>query len=178
MATSQKQIDANRRNAQKSTGARTDEGKAKTRLNALRDGLTGQVITLSDEERPIFEKLKAELIADLAPKTVMELKLAGSIAWDTWRLDHLRAIEMNVYALGTETNDTVIDCDDVQIQTAMSAAVTFKQESHDFALRSIYEQRMNRSLHKNLATLLKLQAERKAAYKRLSSRGSDPRQIQ
>ena len=165
MATSQKQINANRRNAQHSTGATSDAGKAKTRLNAKRDGLTGQVITLSDEERPIFEQLKAELIADLAPKTVMELKLASSIAWDTWRLDHLRAIEMNVYALGTENNDIVIDCDDVRIQTAMSAAITFKEESHQFALRSIYEQRMNRSMHKNLATLRQLQAERKAANK-------------
>ena len=165
MATSQKQIDANRRNAQKSTGARSAEGKSITRLNAKRDGLTGQVITLSDEDRPIFEKLKAELIADLAPKTVMELKLASSIAWDTWRLDHLRAIEMNVYAMGTGNHDTVINCEDVRVQTAMSDALTFKEESHQFALRSIYEQRMNRSLHKNLATLLKLQAERKAAYK-------------
>lgn len=51
-----------------------------SRLNARRDGLTGQVITLSEEELPTFEKLKAELIADLPPETVMKHKLAGSIA--------------------------------------------------------------------------------------------------
>jgi hypothetical protein len=108
---SQKQIDANRRNAQKSTGPRTIEGLAKTRLNAMRDGITGQITTLSEEDRPVFEKLKAELIADLAPKTVMELKLASSIAWDTWRLDHLRSVEMSMYALGATNPETTVDCD-------------------------------------------------------------------
>src|SRR5271154_6233992 len=112
--TSQKQIDANRLNAQRSTGPKSPEAKAKTRLNAMRDGITGQVITLSDEDRPIFESLKAKLIADLAPKTVMELKLANSIAWDTWRLDHLRAVEMNMYALGTQAAETTANCESPQ----------------------------------------------------------------
>ena len=144
MAT-EKQIAANRRNAQKSTGPRTEEGKSKTRLNALRDGFTGQVITLSAEDLPVFEKFKSDLIKDLAPKTTMEPSLADAIAWDTWRLNHLRAVEMNMYALGSSDAETVIDI-------AMSAAATFAKEANKFALMSIYEQRMNRSLHKNLAT--------------------------
>ena len=100
MAT-QKQINANRLNAQKSTGATSPQGKAITRMNAKRDGFTGQITTLSDEDRPVFEKFKSQFIADLAPKTTMELSLATSIAWDTWRLNHLRAVEMNLYAIGS-----------------------------------------------------------------------------
>jgi hypothetical protein len=161
---SQKQIDANRRNAQQSTGPRTIEGLAKTRLNAMRDGITGQITTLSEEDRPVFEKLKAELIADLAPKTVMELKLASSIAWDTWRLDHLRSVEMSMYALGATNPETTVDCDVPQLDTAMSGALTFTKESSRFSLMSLYEQRLNRSIHKNLATLRELQAERKRNY--------------
>jgi hypothetical protein len=164
MAT-QKQIDANRRNALRSTGPRTDEGKSKTRLNATRDGITGQVITLSEDDRPVFEKLKSEMIAGLAPKTVMELSLANSIAWDTWRLNHLRAVEMNMYALGADDPASQTDSANPQIRTAMSAALTFASEGHKFALMSIYGQRMNRTLHKNLETLRSLQAERKANYK-------------
>jgi len=158
MAT-EKQIAANRANAQKSTGPRTEEGKSRTRMNALRDGFTGQVITLSAEDLPVFEKFKSDLIKDLAPKTTMELSLADAIAWDTWRLNHLRAVEMNMYALGSSDAETVIDI-------AMSAAATFAKEANKFALMSIYEQRMNRSLHKNLATLRDLQAERIRNYKR------------
>ena len=52
--TSEKQIEANRINALSSTGPKSPESKAKTRLNALRDGITGQVTTLSEEDRPVF----------------------------------------------------------------------------------------------------------------------------
>jgi hypothetical protein len=161
---SEKQIAANRRNSQSSTGPASEEAKTKTRMNAMRDGITGQVITLSDEDRPIFEKLKAELIEDLAPKTTMELHLASSIAWDTWRLDHLRAVEMNLYALGTQDPDCDIDCDGPQLHTAMSGALTFVKQSKKMGLLSIYEQRLNRSIHKNMEQLAELQAERKRNY--------------
>lgn len=163
---SQNQIDANRLNSQKSTGPRTVEGKSKTRLNAKRDGITGQVITLSEEDMPVFEALKAELIAGFAPKTAMELNLASGIAWDMWRLDHLRAIEMNMYALGVTNPASDVDCDDPQLHTAMSGALTFAKESAKFALMSVYEQRLNRSIHKNLETLRELQAERQRNYER------------
>ena len=56
--------------------------------------------------------------------------------------------------------------DNPEIHTAMSNAMTFGIESPKFALMSIYEQRMNRSIHKNLATLRDLQAERKRNYER------------
>ena len=170
----QKQIDANRLNAQKSTGPRTDQGKSKSRLNAIRDNITGQIITLSDKDRPIFEDLKAKLIAGFDPQTPIEHKLAHDIAWDSWRLDHLRAIEMNVYALGmqelentdlenagTESQPTTHPND---LDTALADARTFRSEAKRFELMSLYEQRMNRTMHRNLATLRDLQAERKRNY--------------
>ena len=132
----------------------------------MRDGFTGQITTLSDEDRPIFEKFKSDFIRDLAPKTVIELSLASSIAWDSWRLNHLRAVEMNIYALGASNNSVEVEADDPQIHTAISGAVTFVDEAKRFALMSMYEQRMNRGIHKNLATLRQLQAERKQNYER------------
>jgi hypothetical protein len=172
MAT-EKQIAANRLNALKSTGPKTPETKAKSRLNAQRDGLTGQVTTLSDEERPIFEKLKADHIAALNPDGLQQLKIAHSIAWDTWRLDHLRAIEMNVYAQAAEeeaakeeaaNENTASDANPAnsdELDAAISDARTFRAEAKRFELMSLYEQRMNRSLHRNMVLLRELQAERK-----------------
>ena len=95
----------------------------------------------------------------------MERSLASSIAWDTWRLNHLRAVEMNMYALGSQKNngdpDVGLHCTNPQFEHAMANARTFSEEASRFALMSIYEQRMNRSLNKNLATLRQLQAERR-----------------
>jgi hypothetical protein len=161
---SEKQLAANRANAQKSTGPSSPEAKEKVRMNAMRDGITGQILTMPEEDRPIFEQLKAELIEDLAPKTTTELRLASSIAWDTWRLDHLRAVEMNLYALGTQDPDCDVECDGPQLHTAMSDALTFVKQSKKMGLLSIYEQRLNRSIHKNMEKLAELQTERKRSY--------------
>ena len=168
---SQKQIEANRANAKKSTGPTSAAGRAKSRLSAIRDNITGQITTLSEEDRPVFEKLKAEHIADLAPKTVSELKLAHAIAWDTWRLDRLRATEMNIYALAAEQAEEDAEGADTEdaghdLQTAISHADTFRAEASRFELMSLYETRMNRSMHRNLTTLRDLQAERNRNYER------------
>jgi hypothetical protein len=156
----QKQIAANRRNAQKSTGPKTEQGKSISRLNARRDGFTGQVIILDAEDRPHFEQFQAKLLADLHPETVLERSLAHSIALDTWRLNHLRAVEINLYALAAE-NPGAATATDPRVQPAVADADTFAKQSEHFLRLSLYEQRLNRSLHKNLAALHTLQADRR-----------------
>jgi hypothetical protein len=164
---SQKQLDANRRNAKKSTGPRTPAGKAKSRLNAVRDGLTGQITTLSEADRPFFDQLNSEILADFKPQTAMERKLANAIAWDTWRLDHLRAIEINVYAIAAaESDDAETETAPGAFDTAYSDTATFRAEAPRFELMSLYEQRMTRNLHRNVALLRDLQAERRRNYER------------
>ena len=56
--TSQKQIDANRANAKKSTGPRTEHGKSITRLNAVRDNITGQITTSPKKTGPSSNNTK------------------------------------------------------------------------------------------------------------------------
>jgi hypothetical protein len=168
--TSQKQILANQRNAQKSTGPNTSNGKSKSRLNAVRDNVTGQITTLNDADRAIFETLKAEHVASLAPETVSELKLAHAIAWDTWRLDRLRAAEMNIFALAAENLEADPDpnADDTEtdreLQSATSDANVYLTQARRLELTSLYEQRMNRSLHRNRAELHDLQVARRRKY--------------
>jgi primosomal protein N' len=162
---SEKQLAANRANAQKSTGPNTKDGKEKSRLNAIRDNTTGQIITLPDRDRAVFEKLKAEHVASLAPQTIEETKLAEAVAWDTWRLDRLRANEMNIYALAAEDSaDPDADDNDPEaadLHTAIFNARTSQSQAKRFELMSLYEQRMTRSLHRNRQALRELQAERR-----------------
>lgn len=70
--TSPAQIAANRRNARQSTGPRTANGKAKSRLNALRHGLTAENCVLPGESCEAFDHLQARLVAEFTPATALD----------------------------------------------------------------------------------------------------------
>jgi len=85
---------------------------------------------------------------------------------DSWRLNRASAIEDNLFALGLNENAGKLCPDDgqpgqEQIDTALTTARVYTMESHQLQLLTLYEQRLNRSLQKNLALLQSLQATRK-----------------
>ena len=63
------QIDANRRNARKSTGPKTPEGKAAVRMNSLRHGLRARTVVLPGESREEFNQLCDDLEAEWQPES-------------------------------------------------------------------------------------------------------------
>src|SRR6266853_2371668 len=159
---SDKQLAANRNNALLSTGPKTEEGRKRSRMNALRHGLTGQVTTMTDEDRAAHEQFCQALIRSLAPEGAMETQLAQRIATDSWRLNRASAIEDNLFALGLHQNAGQICPDHEQVDAALTSARVFTEESHQLQILTLYEQRLNRGLQKNLALLQSLQATRKA----------------
>ena len=159
---SNKQLQANRNNARLSTGPKTVEGRNRSRLNALRHGLTGQVTVMTGEDRASHDELAQALIQDLKPEGTLELQLAQRIATDSWRLNRAGAIEDNLFALGLHQNAGQLCPDHEQIDAALTTARVFTTESKSLELLTLYEQRLNRSIQKNLALLQSLQAARKA----------------
>jgi hypothetical protein len=93
----EKQLAANRRNAQKSTGPRTPEGKAVSRYNALKHGIFAKAIIPPAlepyESRADFDDLLDALEAQFAPANRMEALLVQQIAVITWRLARLYRAE-------------------------------------------------------------------------------------
>jgi hypothetical protein len=162
MATEQ-QIAANRLNAELSSGPKTEEGRKRSSMNALRHGLTGQVTTMTDEDRTAHEKFSKALINDLAPKGAMETQLAQRIATDSWRLNRISAVEDNLFALGLHEYGGNLNLEHEQIDAALTAARVFTIESKHLQLLTLYEQRLNRAIQKNLAMLQQLQVTRKSA---------------
>ena len=160
--TSEKQIEANRSNAQLSTGPTTEEGKRRCSLNARRHGLTGQVTSMTDEDRAAHDAFSAAMIKDLAPDGAVETQLAQRIATDSWRLNRISAIEDNIFALGFFAHAAQVDIEHPEAHAALTAAITFEAESKQLERLSLYEQRLNRAVQKNLAILQDLQAKRKA----------------
>ncbi|MGH6984867.1 MAG: hypothetical protein ACREEI_11645 [Stellaceae bacterium] len=95
--TSQLQIEANRCNAQLSTGPKTADGRATARMNALKHGLTAQQIVLFDETPEDFEAFFSEIIAALKPGDPIETQLAERIAVCAWRLRRSYRIEAAMF---------------------------------------------------------------------------------
>jgi hypothetical protein len=81
-----KQIEANRRNALKSTGPKTASGKAAVRLNPLRHGLRARDVILPDEEPEEFHQLCDDLETEWQPRTRTEQFYLEQMAVSQWKL--------------------------------------------------------------------------------------------
>jgi hypothetical protein len=97
---SERQNEANRRNAQLSTGPRTQEGKARVALNALKHGLTGQQVVLPNENPEDFDTFRTGLLSALDPHGELEETLAERIVIDRWRLRRVPLLESALYRRG------------------------------------------------------------------------------
>jgi hypothetical protein len=96
--TTQKQRDANRRNAMKSTGPKTVEGRERSKSNALKHGLTAAQIIVFDEKAEDLEQFHQELIDELIPRGTLEEQLVERIAFCVWRLRRAYRIEAILFA--------------------------------------------------------------------------------
>jgi hypothetical protein len=92
-----KQIEANRLNALKSTGPRTEEGKRRSRCNAIRHGLTAETVIAGLEEAEDYESFEATIIADYDPTTAVERELVLRLASVLWRLRRATGIETALF---------------------------------------------------------------------------------
>ena len=100
MAT-RRQIEANRRNAQKSTGPRSAAGKAASAANALVHGFTAaRTLVLADEDEAAFATMRRCVVADLDPLDAVQAALAQRIAILLWRLERASRLESEVFAHG------------------------------------------------------------------------------
>ena len=141
---------------------RTEEGKKASALNARRHNLTGQVTAMTDADRIMHDAFSASIVESLAPEGAMETQLAQRIATDSWRLNRISGVEDNLFALGHSAKSDEPETEDPEIHAALTAAKVFKADSKQLQLLTLYEQRINRNLQKNLATLQALQSARLA----------------
>src|SRR5260221_12332599 len=94
---SQRQIDANRLNAQKSTGPSTPEGKAAVRFNSLKYGLYAETLILPGEDPAAFETLLDRLDAEHQPATPTEEAFVSQIVMAAWRRARIQRMEAAFY---------------------------------------------------------------------------------
>jgi len=93
------QIEANRRNAQKSTGPKTPEGKAKSRRNGLQHGLTAKTCMLADEDPEALLDLLEELREKYDPHDTDEDFLVERMAKARLRYNRIMPLEAAIFNL-------------------------------------------------------------------------------
>src|ERR1700694_6072369 len=92
-----KQFEANRRNAQKSTGPNTTEGKAAVSMNALSHGLRARTVVLPGENREEFTQLCDDLEVEWNPQSRTEQFYVEQMAVSQWKLTRMEVGEVNVF---------------------------------------------------------------------------------
>ena len=95
MATN-KQVAANRRNARRSTGPKTVDGKSVSKMNAIKHGLRATIDVLPDESAAEFESLQARVIEEFEPVGTIEAHLVRQVAVCLWRMERLFTIETGI----------------------------------------------------------------------------------
>jgi hypothetical protein len=98
MSASEAQITANRRNSQLSTGPKTEEGKERSRRNALKHGLTGDSVVLPDDEAAEVASRFLELQKELLPSGISSRLLLRRFASMSVRLEKCERLDTSVYA--------------------------------------------------------------------------------
>ena len=88
-----RQIEANRRNARLSTGPVTEEGKRKSRQNAVRHGLTAETVIDALEDAEDYAAFEMAVTADYDAQSAVERELVLRLASLLWRLRRATAIE-------------------------------------------------------------------------------------
>jgi hypothetical protein len=92
-----KQFEANRRNAQKSTGPKTPEGKTAVSMNALRHGLRARTVVLPGENPEEFTQLCNDLEVEWSPQSRTEQFYLEQMAVSQWKLTRMEVVEVNIF---------------------------------------------------------------------------------
>ena len=97
--TSFRQIAANRRNASKSSGPTTEEGKQRSRCNAIRHGLTAETVIGALEDAEDYKAFETAITADYDAQSAVERELMLRLASLLWRLRRASTIETGLFEI-------------------------------------------------------------------------------
>ena len=96
------QIKANRKNAKKSTGPRSEEGKTRSAKNSLKHGLLARDTVMPGEDPADFDRQLSALEADIQPANSLEFELVRQIADAQWRMRRLTRLETGFLAAAVD----------------------------------------------------------------------------
>jgi hypothetical protein len=159
---SEKQIEANKLNAQKSTGPKTPEGKATVSQNAVTHGLTALRPVLANENPEEYALFRDDFFRHYAPVGILEESLAQRAADTFWRLRRAQDYETAVLnTLITEARSVSDGIDRVSDNDLLGQVLLndFRQ-THCLEKVQKYEMAIERSFYRTVKELRQLQSLR------------------
>lgn len=160
--TSQAKIDANRENAKRSTGPKTPEGKAASRMNAVKHGLLASFPLIPGEEGDRLLEYREAMIKTLKPEGELEMHLVERIVLLSWRMRRAARVEAEILVDKMEL--TLPDA--LEGRTSISVGQAFLRDAKGadgLSKLSRYEAALDRALYRALHELQRLQAARRGA---------------
>src|SRR5580693_10450371 len=145
----------NRANAQHSTGPKSHEGKKKSSLNALRHGLTGQIVVMPTEDLAAYQLHLKSFTDEYNPEGATEANLVQALADTSWRLNRVAALETNLLTQGIANGGSTID-------DALAIAASLESQAKALSNLSLHTQRLSRQFERTVAQLRDLQKTRLA----------------
>ena len=151
-------VAANRANAQRSTGPRTLEGKARSSMNGVKHGLLSHQPLLADEDPAEYHELHDRLVESLSPDSAIEELLVDELLGVLWRLRRLRRVEVALYSIGAPA--PVREALKLAGEGDSGVGAAFSSQAHAFATLNRYESALVNRLRRTLAHLERSHAER------------------
>ena len=152
----------NRANAQHSTGPKTDAGKQRSCLNALRHGLTGQIIVLPADDMQAYRRHVQSFTGEYHPEGATESQLVQSLADTAWRQNRVFALETNLLTHDIIYDDFPNHESTHDMREAIAIAAALDRHTRALSTLSLHGQRLARQFEKTLALLQQLQSTRLA----------------
>jgi hypothetical protein len=151
----------NRANSQNSTGPKTPAGKQRSSLNALRHGLTSQIVVMPTEDLLIYQQHHKCFTDEYHPEGATEAHLVQALSDTAWRLNRVAALEANLLTLAASNQPNPFADAPAQVQDAMAIVASLESQSKALANLSLHRRnRLRLSLRqefsRNLAANLRL----------------------
>jgi hypothetical protein len=158
------QINANRINAQSSTGPSSTAGRKKVSMNALKHNFCGQTCIVLDHEIEDYGRLFAAFRKEFRPVGPSEEFLVQSLSELTWTTQQIRAAMASKMSLGSSITDPRSEAAPTpEIADAIAKAANLNDILPSLNTLGIYEARKTRLFMAVRKELIQIQAARKAA---------------
>ena len=125
--TSFRRMEANRRNALKSTGPKTELGKQHSRCNAVRHGLTAETVIQFLEDEQEYKAFELSVTADFDARTVVERELVLRLTGLLWRLRRAAAIETGLLQIHSDDECAERQADSTSVRQSRTVTATVAQ---------------------------------------------------